>query len=131
MTRDTPLLHYSKTSHPFHPRLIIIFFLGFSSGLPLAITSSTLAIWLFESGIDITTIGILGSVAIAYNLKFLWAPLMDGGAVPLLGRALGRRRGWLIAIQFALMASITALGIAGISGDALFIGLAALAVAFF
>jgi PAT family beta-lactamase induction signal transducer AmpG len=112
-------------------RLIIILLLGFASGMPLALTASTLGIWLFESGIDIATIGILGSVAVAYNLKFLWAPLMDGGAVPLLGRALGRRRGWLIAVQFALMASIATLGIAGIFGDPLFIGLAALAVAFF
>jgi PAT family beta-lactamase induction signal transducer AmpG len=86
-------------------RLLAILFMGFSSGLPLALTASTLAIWLKESGVSLTAIGLFAEVGLAYNLKFLWAPAMDRLKLPLMGR-LGRRRGWAVTIQVALAVAL-------------------------
>jgi PAT family beta-lactamase induction signal transducer AmpG len=90
-------------------RFIIILLLGFASGLPLALTSSTLTFWLAESGTSKGAIGLFAVVALPYTLKFLWAPLLDQIPLPLLGR-LGRRRGWGIFIQILLALAIVALG---------------------
>ncbi len=77
------------------PRVLIVMLLGFSAGLPLALVTSTLQAWLTQSGIDLKTIGLFSLVGLPYTIKFLWAPLVDALDVPLLSRALGRRRGWL------------------------------------
>ncbi|WP_025897549.1 AmpG family muropeptide MFS transporter [Sneathiella glossodoripedis] len=92
------------------PRVIAILFLGFSSGLPLALTGTTLALWLREEGLTLTSIGLFANVATPYALKFLWAPLIDKLPIPLLGRMFGRRRGWMILTQICLMLSIIGLG---------------------
>lgn len=92
-------------------RILCILFLGFSSGLPLALTGSTLSAWLAQGGVDKTTIGLFALVAIPYAYKFVWSPLIDGLRVPLLTRLLGRRRGWAVASQLALMAAIVTLGL--------------------
>ncbi len=94
----------------FHPKLIAVLFLGFVSGLPLALTASTLSVWLTEAGVDFTTIGLFAAVGIPYSFKFLWSPIVDGARIPVLGRLLGQRRSWMIATQIALMAIIVALG---------------------
>lgn len=93
-----------------HPKLIAVFFLGFASGLPLALTASTLSIWLAENGVDKAAIGMFAAVGTPYTLKFLWAPLMDGTQFPVLGRLFGHRRGWLFATQIGLIFSLIALG---------------------
>lgn len=91
-------------------RLIAVFFMGFSSGLPLALTSGTLQVWQTRAGVDLTTIGFFVLVGAVYSVKFLWAPFMDRVVLPgPLGR-LGRRRGWAILTQIALMASVLLLG---------------------
>ncbi|MDE3016816.1 MAG: MFS transporter, partial [Pseudomonadota bacterium] len=95
-----------------HPRIVAIACLGFSSGLPLALTASTLSVWLTEAGVGTAAIGLFAAVATPYALKFLWSPLMDGIEFPLLSKRLGRRRGWLLATQLALAASIALLGLA-------------------
>ena len=92
-------------------RILCILFLGFSSGLPLALTGSTLSAWLAQGGVDKTTIGLFALVAIPYAYKFVWSPLIDGLRLPLLTRLLGRRRGWAVASQLALMAAIVSLGL--------------------
>ena len=92
-------------------RILCILFLGFASGLPLALTGSTLSAWLAKGGVDKTTIGLFALVAIPYAYKFVWSPVVDGLRVPLLTRLLGRRRGWAVASQLALMAAIAALGV--------------------
>jgi len=92
------------------PRVITILFLGFSSGLPLALTGTTLALWLREEGITLTSIGLLANVATPYALKFLWAPLVDKMPIPILSRLLGRRRGWMLLTQAGLILSIIGLG---------------------
>ena len=92
------------------PRVLIVLFLGFSSGLPLALSGTTLLVWMRESGVDLGTIGLFALVGTPYTVKFLWAPLTDALDVPFLGRLLGRRRGWLVFTQILLMAAIVFLG---------------------
>jgi PAT family beta-lactamase induction signal transducer AmpG len=92
------------------PRVLIVLFLGFASGLPLALSGSTLLFWMAEIGVNLKTIGLFALVATPYTLKFLWAPLTDALDVPVLARLLGRRRGWLMLTQVALIAAIVFLG---------------------
>lgn len=88
------------------PRVLIVLFLGFSSGLPLALSGSTLLVWMRESGVDLGTIGLFALVGTPYTVKFLWAPVVDALDVPVLARLLGRRRGWLVFAQLLLIAAI-------------------------
>src|ERR1700761_1053144 len=92
--------------------LFTILFLGFSSGLPLALTASTLSAWLFEAHVDKTAIGLFAAVATPYTLKFLWSPFIDSLRFPVLCRLLVRRRGWMLATQIALAASLLLLSAA-------------------
>src|SRR5215216_7525144 len=87
-------------------RVLIVLFLGFSAGLPLALSGSTLRLWMRQSGVDLETIGLFALVGTPYTLKFLWAPIVDALDVPVLSRLLGRRRAWLILSQLLLMAAI-------------------------
>ena len=87
-------------------RLIVTFFLGFSSGLPLLAATSTLQVWMTERGIDYSTIGFFTLVGLPYTVKFLWAPLMDRFIPPFLGR----RKGWMIITQIAAMCSLALMG---------------------
>ncbi len=91
------------------PRVLIVLFLGFSAGLPLALSGSTLRVWLRETGVDLETIGLFALVGTPYTIKFLWAPVVDALDVPLLSPLLGRRRGWLVFSQFLLIAAIVVL----------------------
>src|SRR3954470_2380903 len=81
------------------PRVLIVMLLGFSSGLPLALSGSTLLVWMAESGVNLGTIGLFALVGTPYTLKFLWAPVTDAIEVPVLSRWFGRRRGWLVLTQ--------------------------------
>jgi PAT family beta-lactamase induction signal transducer AmpG len=92
------------------PRVLIVLFLGFSAGLPLALSGSTLLVWMREAGVDLGTIGLFALVGTPYTIKFVWAPVVDALDVPLLSRMLGRRRGWLVFSQLLLMAAIVLLG---------------------
>jgi PAT family beta-lactamase induction signal transducer AmpG len=92
------------------PRMLLVMALGFSSGLPLLLTLSTLSIWLAESDVSKTTIGLFALVGAPYTFKFLWAPLIDRVRLPGLGALLGRRRGWGVLIQVLLAGAIVALG---------------------
>ncbi|WP_454683632.1 AmpG family muropeptide MFS transporter [Ancylobacter moscoviensis] len=92
------------------PRVLIVILLGFSSGLPLALSGATLTIWMAEAKVNLTTIGLFALVGVPYNFKFVWAPLVDALDVPLLGRWLGRRRGWLVFTQLLLAVAIVWLG---------------------
>jgi PAT family beta-lactamase induction signal transducer AmpG len=92
------------------PRVLIILLLGFSAGLPLALSGSTLAIWMTERGVDLGTIGLFSLVGLPYTFKFVWAPIVDALNVPFLSRTLGRRRGWLVFTQIILAGTIVYLG---------------------
>src|SRR6266700_3874258 len=111
------------------PRVLIVLLLGFSSGLPLALSGSTLQVWMRESGVDLGTIGLFALVGTPYTLKFLWAPLVDALHVPLFTRAFGRRRGWLLFSQLLLIAAILLLALTDPARSPFFVALAALLVA--
>ena len=93
------------------PRVLIVMFLGFSAGLPLALSGSTLLVWMRESGVDLGTIGLFALAGTPYTIKFLWAPVVDALDAPILSKLLGRRRGWLVLAQLMLIVSIVALGL--------------------
>src|SRR5262249_3020864 len=90
------------------PRMIFMLALGFSSGLPLLLVFSTQSAWLREAGLSRTGIGLLSYVALAYSLKFLWAPIIDKTDVPGL-RFLGRRRAWMLLAQAGVTLGLVAL----------------------
>ena len=107
-------------------RIFLLLLLGFSSGLPLALTGATLQAWLAVEGIDIQAIGWFTLVGQPYVYKFLWAPLMDRYSIPLLGR----RRGWLLVTQGALLAAIAWMGTVSPKEAPFLLAGLALAVAF-
>ncbi len=107
-------------------RVLCLLGLGFSSGLPLALTGSTLQAWMASEKVDIRLIGIFSLVGLPYTLKILWAPLMDRYVPPWLGR----RRGWILITQLLLAAAITVLGAFSPSRYAALVGLLAFSVAF-
>jgi PAT family beta-lactamase induction signal transducer AmpG len=101
-----------------------LIFLGFASGLPFYLTSTTLQAWMTQANVDLTTIGIFSLVGLPYSLKFLWAPLLDRYVPPFLGR----RRGWLVITQVMLLVGIAAmslhdprLGLQALAFNAIFI----------
>jgi len=110
-------------------RVLIVLLLGFSSGLPIVLIGSTLQAWMKQSGIDIKTIGLFAAVAVPYNIKFLWAPLVDALDLPVLSKLLGRRRAWLLFSQAWLMAAIVFLGLCDPAVSAFIVAIAALTVA--
>ena len=112
------------------PRLIAILLMGFSSGLPLALTFGTLSYWLAELGVSLTAIGLFGLVRTSYSLKFLWSPIIDRMPIPVLTRRLGRRRSWALVIQLLLAVAILALGTTDPRVDPAATALAAVLVAF-
>jgi PAT family beta-lactamase induction signal transducer AmpG len=111
-------------------RVLVVILLGFSAGLPLALSGETLRVWMADRGVDVGTIGLLTLVGLPYTLKFLWAPIVDALNVPWLSDRLGRRRGWLVASQLLLMATIAFLGTRDPLAAPLMVGLAAVLVAF-
>ena len=80
--------------------------LGFSSGLPFLLVHSTQSAWLSEAGVPIETIGLLSELTIAYKFKFVWSPFLDKYDPPLLTSFVGRRRGWIIVSQIAVMLAL-------------------------
>lgn len=91
-------------------RMAVLFVLGVSSGLPLYLTGQTLQAWLTSEGVELGRIASLSLVGLAYTFKFAWAPLLDRYVVPGLSPRLGRRRGWILALQLALIVAIGAMG---------------------
>jgi len=86
--------------------MLVALLMGFACGLPLLLTVTVLQAWMQEQGVDLTVIGMISLVGLPYTLKFLWAPVLDRFTLPFLGR----RRGWLLVAQMALMVSISGLG---------------------
>ncbi|MGD9081143.1 MAG: AmpG family muropeptide MFS transporter [Desulfobacterales bacterium] len=111
----------------FSRRMLVAFLMGFSGGLPLLLTWGVLQAWMSEKGVDLTWIGMISLVQIPYTWKFLWAPFLDRFIPPFLGR----RRGWLLMSQIALMASIVGLGYSDPVNNIVLMIVAAILVAFF
>lgn len=102
---------HPETAAPCRRRkLVAILLMGFASGLPLPLTFATLSFWLSEAGVSRTSIGFFVLAGFSYNYKFLWSPVLDFVPVPVLTRLLGRRRGWAVLLQAALMGAILLLG---------------------
>lgn len=110
--------------------LIAIGILGFASGLPLFLTFFTLQQWMSEAGVSLRTIGLAASIGLPYLLKFLWSPLLDRMPPGALSR-LGRRRGWLLPLQFLLTGSILLMAGCDPKAAPLPLVFSALALAFF
>jgi len=92
------------------PRMLVVGALGFASGLPFLLTGSTLSYWLVRAGVDLAAIGAFALVHLPYNFKVFWAPIVDRSRIPVLGRLLGRRRGWGVTVQLALAVAMLVLG---------------------
>lgn len=107
-------------------RMLICVFTGFSSGLPLFILLNLLPAWLKTEGMSLTAIGAMTLVQMPYTWKFLWSPLLDRYALPLLGR----RRGWMLATQIGLLVSVAAFGLLSPQADLGLVVLFSVAVAF-
>lgn len=127
---QNPLNNFSRFS-PYiellqNRRIASVTLLGFSSGLPLALTSGTLQAWMTTAGIDIRTIGIFALIGLPYTVKFLWSPIMDRFVPPFFGR----RRGWIILMQLCLMLSISAMAFNSPQNGPLILAAIALVVAF-
>ena len=87
-------------------RMLICVFTGLASGMPLYVLLQLVPAWLRDEGVSLAEIGLFALVGIPYTWKFLWAPLMDRWVPPLLGR----RRGWMMICQVALLVSMGFLG---------------------
>jgi MFS transporter, PAT family, beta-lactamase induction signal transducer AmpG len=111
-------------------RMAVILILGFASGLPAPLVYSNLSIWLSDSGISRTEIGLFSLATTAYALNFLWAPLVDRLQIPWLSHRLGRRRAWMLISQAFLMLTIAGMSLTDPSVDASMVALACVFVAF-
>ena len=111
----------------FNRKMLVSFIMGFASGLPLLLTITVLQAWMQEEGVDLTVIGLFALVGLPYTLKFIWAPFMDRFTLPFLGR----RRGWLLVAQVALICSIAILGFTSPGKTPWMVAFAAFLVTFF
>lgn len=107
--------------------MLVALLMGFACGLPLLLTISVLQAWMKEEGVDLTIIGMMALVGLPYTLKFLWAPFLDRFTLPFLGR----RRGWLLVAQVALIFSIAGLGSTDPGNNPWIVAFAAFLVTFF
>lgn len=112
------------------PEVATLFFLGFSSGLPYLLVFSTLSAWLTDAHVSRATIGYFSWVGITFSIKVLWAPVVDRVALPVLTRALGRRRSWMIVAQLGIVAGLTAMAHTNPQVDLERLALCAVLVAF-
>jgi len=111
----------------FSRRMLVAFVMGFSAGLPLLLTMGVLQAWMKEKGVDLTWIGMIALVQLPYTWKFIWAPVLDRYTLPFLGR----RRGWLLVAQLALIGAIVLLGYSDPVENVALMVAAAILVAFF
>ena len=107
--------------------MLVTLIMGFACGLPLLLTITVLQAWMTEEGMDLAVIGLMSLVGIPYTVKFLWAPLFDRFTLPFLGR----RRGWLLIAQIALIFSIAGLGLSNPKNNPWLLAFAAFLVTFF
>ncbi len=120
--------HLEQILRVFRQRkMAAILLLGFSSGLPFFLTNRTLQAWMTIEGVDLATIGLFSLVTLPYSLKFIWAPVMDRYVPPMLGR----RRGWLVITQIALLLAIAGMSLHDPSGGLRLLAFNAILIAFF
>jgi PAT family beta-lactamase induction signal transducer AmpG len=111
----------------FNLRTLSILLLGFSSGLPLALSGTTLQAWFAQSNVSLETIGFLSLVGQPYVYKFLWAPFLDRFVPPFLGR----RRGWIALMQLCLAITLCFMALGHPKTHGFYLAILACALAFF
>lgn len=109
-----------------NPKIIVLFFLGFSSGLPMQLVGATLTAWYTSAGISLLGISLLSLIGQPYVYKFIWSPLMDRYIPPFLGR----RRGWILLTQLGLIIGLFMMSLLNPAINPMLLALMALAVAF-
>ncbi|HEX7239873.1 MAG TPA: AmpG family muropeptide MFS transporter [Longimicrobiaceae bacterium] len=109
------------------PKMAALLLLGFASGLPLFLTSRTLQAWMTVEKVDLTTVGLVSLLGLPYSIKFLWAPVLDRYVPPFLGR----RRGWLVITQVALLLAIAGMSLQNPRTGLQLLAVNALLIAFF
>jgi len=113
-----------------HHRVITMFFLGFSAGLPFLLVFTTLSFWLKEAEVSRSVIGFFSWVGITYSIKVIWAPVIDRLQIPLLSKWLGRRRGWMILAQLGIAAGLIGMAMTDPGTELFWLAVFALLVAF-
>lgn len=114
----------------FHRRVVGMWFLGFSAGLPLLLVFSTLTLWLAEEGVSKASIGFFAWIGITYSVKVFWSPVVDQVKLPVLTDWLGRRRSWMLAGQIGIMGGLVGMGLSDPQSSLTMIALFGVAVAF-
>jgi len=123
-------------------RLRIVLLLGFASGLPLALSGSTLQAWYAVSSVDITTIGFLSLVGQPYVFKFIWAPILDRFTPNFFKNSLfankflkqafsQRRKAWILLSQFSIVFVLVIMAFQSPEKAPVFLAFLALMLAFF
>ena len=112
------------------PKVAVMLFLGFATGLPFMLVGNTLGYWLREESVELSTIGFLSWVGFAYSAKFLWAPFVDKISVPFFGKWLGARRGWILASQIIVAVALFSMATVQPLGSLQAFGVLALVAAF-
>lgn len=110
-------------------RLLYIFLMGCASGFPFVLIGSNLSGWLSDAGISRGEIGLMGAVFGVYAINFLWAPLVDRVRVPILGRLLGFRRGWIFLLQGIMLCTALAVAFTNPAMNLLWTAVLALCIA--
>lgn len=129
MTPETPVSWRAAARIYSHPRVIAMFFLGFSAGLPFLLVFSTLSAWLTDLGVSRTAIGFFGWIGLTYSIKVLWAPVVDRLVLPW-GRRLGQRRSWILLGQAGIAVGLVGMAMIDPSQQLTTVALLALLVAF-
>jgi len=107
MTTESPVERRPSLKEALlNRRILICVFTGFTSGLPLYVLIQLVPAWLRVEGVGLAEIGFFALVGFPYTWKFIWSPIMDRYTLPFLGR----RRGWMLVTQLALLASIASMG---------------------
>ncbi|WP_444924414.1 AmpG family muropeptide MFS transporter [Microbulbifer sp. DLAB2-AF] len=112
------------------PRVLTMFFLGFSAGLPLLLVFSTLTAWLRDFGVSRTAIGFFAWVGITFSIKVLWAPIIDQLRLPFFTDKLGKRRGWMLVSQVGIAIGLVGMASVNPQQSLMEVALLALWVAF-
>ncbi|MBV05713.1 MAG: AmpG family muropeptide MFS transporter [Gammaproteobacteria bacterium] len=113
------------------PRLFVVLFLGFSSGLPFGMLIDPLNFWLSEEEISRSSIGLLSLITLTYPMKVVWSPFIDRMKIPLLSKSLGQRKSWLLSTQFVVSVALIGMAVTDPKDSLSILVLFALLVAFF
>ncbi|GAA0854223.1 AmpG family muropeptide MFS transporter [Aliiglaciecola litoralis] len=108
-------------------RLLFVFLFGVASGFPWVMIGSALSAWLQETGLSRSSIGLFGSITIAYSINFFWSPLLDRIKPPVLGQ----RRGWIVTSQFMIVFACLGMALIPVENNLLIIGLVGFSIAVF